>query len=84
MHCYTRAQARPARGQSIGNETLCPTYGDNIAARVRQLAIFHHDPDHDDDFMAKLETEARAEWKGALVAREQMILTPGAVGRPIL
>jgi phosphoribosyl 1,2-cyclic phosphodiesterase len=46
-------------------------------ARVRQLAIFHHDPDHDDDFMNKLEAEARQQWRGALVAREQMILTPG-------
>ena len=46
-------------------------------ANVRQLAIFHHDPDHDDDFMNRLETEARSVWKGALVAREQMILTPG-------
>ena len=41
------------------------------------VAVFHHDPDHDDDFMNKLEAEARQEWKGALVAREQMILTPG-------
>lgn len=46
-------------------------------ANVRQLAIFHHDPDHDDDFMARVEAEARKEWTGAIVAREQMILTPG-------
>ena len=46
-------------------------------AKVRQLAIFHHDPDHDDDFMSRLEGEAREEWRGALVSREQMILTPG-------
>ena len=46
-------------------------------AKARQLAIFHHDPDHDDDFMSRLEAEAREEWRGALVAREQMILTPG-------
>ena len=47
------------------------------AAGAKRLAIFHHDPDHDDDFMNRLETEARSVWKGALVAREQMILTPG-------
>ncbi len=47
------------------------------AANAKQLAIFHHDPDHDDDFMRKLEAEARAEWSGAVVAREGMILSPG-------
>lgn len=47
------------------------------AANARQLAIFHHDPDHDDDFMHQLEADARAEWSGTIVAREQMILSPG-------
>src|SRR5262249_36812055 len=45
-------------------------------AKVKQLVIFHHDPDHNDDFMAQLERTARAAWPGALVAREQMIVTP--------
>lgn len=47
-------------------------------AKVRQLAIFHHDPDHNDDFMAQLERESRKVWAGAIVAREQMIVTPRA------
>lgn len=42
------------------------------AAHVKQLAIFHHDPDHDDTFMDKIEREARARWSGAFVAREKM------------
>ncbi len=46
------------------------------AAGVGQLAIFHHDPDHDDDFMAQLEKTAQTAWQGALIAREQMIITP--------
>ena len=46
-------------------------------AKVKQLAIFHHDPDHNDDFMAALERTARKAWDGAIVAREQMIVTPG-------
>ena len=37
-----------------------------------QLAIFHHDPDHDDDFMDEIGAEARAEWTGAFVAQENM------------
>ena len=46
-------------------------------AGARQLAIFHHDPDHNDDFMRQLEFEARKEWAGTVVAREQMILVAG-------
>jgi phosphoribosyl 1,2-cyclic phosphodiesterase len=46
------------------------------AAGVKQLAIFHHDPDHYDDYMRQVEIDARAMWSGTVVAREQMILTP--------
>ena len=43
-------------------------------ANVRRLAIFHHDPDHDDSFMDRLALAARREWAGAFVARESMRL----------
>ena len=46
-------------------------------ANVKQLAIFHHDPDHNDDFMRDVEQKAREQWEGALVSREHMILAPG-------
>jgi phosphoribosyl 1,2-cyclic phosphodiesterase len=46
-------------------------------ANVRQLAIFHHDPDHNDDFMRQVEVDARKEWEGTVVSREQMILVAG-------
>lgn len=57
-------------GHSTWNEgvRLCRT------ANVRRLAIFHHDPDHDDLAMAEIEREARKEWSEALVARECMSL----------
>ena len=42
------------------------------AAEVKSMAIFHHDPDHDDLFMEAVEAEARQAWIGALVAREHM------------
>lgn len=45
------------------------------AANVRRLAIFHHDPEHDDAFMEHLEDEARNVWDGAMVARDNMELT---------
>ncbi len=47
---------------------LCRTAG------ARKLAIFHHDPDHDDSFMAGVEKTARAEWDGAFAAREEMVI----------
>lgn len=42
------------------------------AAKVRRLAIFHHDPEHTDDIMAGIEAEAAAVWDGAFVARDGM------------
>lgn len=45
------------------------------SAGVKRLAIFHHDPDHDDAFMEAIEAEARDAWEGAIVARDNMELT---------
>tara|TARA_B100001123_G_C15134197_1_gene956647 strand:+ start:79 stop:903 length:825 start_codon:yes stop_codon:yes gene_type:complete len=42
------------------------------AANAKSLAIFHHDPDHEDLFMERLESEAKAKWSQAFVAREHM------------
>lgn len=44
------------------------------AAGAKRLAIFHHDPDHDDSFMAEVEKAATGMWAGSLVAREGMEL----------
>ncbi len=43
-------------------------------AGARQLAIFHHDPSHDDDKMDQIAEAAAKEWDGAMVAREGMTL----------
>lgn len=45
------------------------------AAAARRLAVFHHDPDHEDGFMAELEKAARRQWEGTLVARDEMELS---------
>lgn len=39
-------------------------------AGARRIALFHHEPDHDDSFMAGLEQEAQQEWPEAFAARE--------------
>jgi phosphoribosyl 1,2-cyclic phosphodiesterase len=41
-------------------------------AQVKQLALFHHDPSHEDAFMAQVERDAREAWSGTVVAREGM------------
>lgn len=42
------------------------------AANVKQLAIFHHDPDHNDEFMDNLAEVAKEAWEGNFVSREGM------------
>jgi len=42
------------------------------AANVKQLAIFHHEPDHTDDVMDKIAAEAKEAWDGTFVCREGM------------
>jgi phosphoribosyl 1,2-cyclic phosphodiesterase len=44
------------------------------AANSKRLAIFHHDPDHEDPFMEQVERDAREMWDGAIVSRETMVL----------
>jgi len=40
------------------------------AARVGQLVLFHHEPDHDDETMARIEAEARCLLPQTVAARE--------------
>ena len=49
------------------------------AANVSNLAIFHHDPDHDDATMKQIARAAKREFAGAFVAREGMQLGVGTM-----
>ncbi len=42
------------------------------AGHVKQLAVFHHDPDHEDDKMEEIECKAKEAWDRAFVARENV------------
>jgi phosphoribosyl 1,2-cyclic phosphodiesterase len=44
------------------------------AAGAKRLAIFHHDPDHDDAFLDAVQAQATARHPGAIVAAEGMTL----------
>ena len=44
------------------------------AARVKSIALFHHDPSHDDAAMDEIAAKAAREFPGAVVAREGAIL----------
>ncbi|WP_439815970.1 MBL fold metallo-hydrolase [Zavarzinia sp. CC-PAN008] len=39
-------------------------------ANAKRLMIFHHDPDHEDLIMERIESDARYAWDNAIVARE--------------
>jgi Metal-dependent hydrolases of the beta-lactamase superfamily I len=41
---------------------------------AKNLAIFHHEPDHEDDFMDAIALEAKATWDRTFVAREGMVV----------
>ena len=46
------------------------------AAQVNTLVIFHHDPNHNDDFMDEVARQAEAMRPGTIVAREGLTLRP--------
>jgi phosphoribosyl 1,2-cyclic phosphodiesterase len=46
------------------------------AAEVKRLAIFHHDPEHDDDMLDAVGAELEKLMPGSVVAREGLVLEP--------
>ncbi|MBD2462011.1 MBL fold metallo-hydrolase [Oscillatoria sp. FACHB-1407] len=45
-----------------------------IAASVKQIIIFHHDPAHEDDLLDKVEAEVQSRFSNVKLAREGMVL----------
>lgn len=46
------------------------------AAGAKTFVVFHHDPDHTDDFMDRVADDVEQKRPGSIVAREGMILRP--------
>jgi len=57
MYTRTEAAKRSGWGHSSATEAVALA----VAAGVRQLILFHHDPDHEDEQVDGLLAEARAE-----------------------
>jgi len=43
-------------------------------AGVKRLALFHHDPEHNDAFLLYMEKEYRKRFPDAFLAREGMVI----------
>ena len=73
MYTDDEYKARIGWGHSTWQEgaRLCE------AAKVGQYVVFHHDPDHDDDFMDEIARKVAKTRPGSIVAREGMVLRPG-------
>jgi phosphoribosyl 1,2-cyclic phosphodiesterase len=69
---YTDAEFEDFRGR--GHSTW--QEGARLAdlAGAKRLILFHHDPDHDDEFLDRVAAEAEALRPGTLVAAEGMVL----------
>jgi phosphoribosyl 1,2-cyclic phosphodiesterase len=63
-----------ANGPSFGHSTWQEAVRLGEAASVGTVVAFHHDPDHDDDFMDQVAQEMEAMRSGSVVAREGMVL----------
>jgi phosphoribosyl 1,2-cyclic phosphodiesterase len=71
---YTEAEyaSTAAPKQGWGHSTWQMAVGVARAANAQRLALFHHEPTHDDAALDKLEQEARAVFPQAVLAREGM------------
>lgn len=50
-----------------------------MAAKVKQIVLFHHDPAHEDDFLDQVEAEVQSCFPTVQLAREGMLLQVGQV-----
>jgi ribonuclease BN (tRNA processing enzyme) len=85
---YSEEQYRGLKGfmptQGYGHSTPQMACEVAAAAGVKRLALFHHDPNYDDESVHDLEEQARATFKTAFSAREGLQVELEAGRMPIL
>ena len=69
---YTEEEYPPNAGR--GHSTWQQGVRLAEAAGAKRLAIFHHDPAHDDAVLDRITREAAAAWPGAIIAAEGLTL----------
>jgi len=67
---YTPAELKEKRGWGHSSWEQAVHVG--LEAKVKRLALYHHDPDHDDATLMKIEVEAQRLFSNAFMAREGM------------
>jgi ribonuclease BN (tRNA processing enzyme) len=63
--------------QGYGHSTVNMACEVAEKATIKQLVLFHHDPRHDDEFMAQVEASARQLFKNAIAAYEGLEICLG-------
>ncbi len=74
--CYTDEEYHDPKSPKVGwgHSTWQEAVKLAKAARVRKAVIFHHDPNHTDDFLDEVEAQVQAVFPNSILAREGMIL----------
>ncbi len=70
---YTPRELRERRGW--GHSSWEQAVEVAVEAKVKRLALFHHDPEHDDRFLVAVESEAQRLFANAFLAREGVAMT---------
>jgi len=70
---YTSEEYKKYRGW--GHSTWEQAVEVAIRAKVKSLIVTHHDPDHNDDFLDKMEIECQKVFPNSLFAKEGMEVT---------
>jgi phosphoribosyl 1,2-cyclic phosphodiesterase len=69
MYTEEEFAAKSTWGHSTWNQAVALAK----EAAIGNLALFHHNPDHDDAFMADIETRAQTHFSRAFVACQGMV-----------
>ena len=74
--CYTDEEYHDPKTPKIGwgHSTWQEGVKAAKAAGVKRLVIFHHDPNHNDDFLDNVEAQVESVFPNSVLAREGMIL----------
>ena len=69
---YTNEELEKCRGW--GHSSFDQALSVAEQAQVKRLVMTHHDPDHDDEFLRKMERQCQDRFKDCLLAREGMVI----------